>query len=173
LANASKGQHRHVIQGAMDETCKQLGFQHLNFQITTPMAKKIVGLEWIMHVAKDLSTGLHPFNVGFVTKEEAEAQHQRNRKSDMLYSSEEAPSLADTQALLGDSAVHIPFTILQGRLTHQQAYVLYYTLLGATQHPLVAEYKLHYDEYMLREAELERVQPCNPHHFYIVPALHV
>jgi hypothetical protein len=116
LANAPKGQHCQVIQGAMDETWKQLGgFQHLNFQVTTPLAKKIVGLEWIMHVAKDLSTGLHPFNVSYVTKEEAKEQHQQNCESKMLYCSKAAPTLANTQALLRDSKVHIPLTILQGK----------------------------------------------------------
>jgi hypothetical protein len=171
LANAPKGQHRRVIQGAMDDTCEQLGFRNLNFQITTTVSKKVVGLEWVMHVADDLSTGLHPFTVGYVTAEQAKAQRQRNRESDMLYANEAAPSLANTKALLSDSKVHIPFTILQGRLTHQQAYVLYYTLLGGTQHPLVQQYKQHYEEYMSREAELESVHPRDPRHYYLVPAL--
>jgi hypothetical protein len=43
-ANASKGQHRRVIQGAMDKTCEQLGFQNVNFQITKTMSNKVVGL---------------------------------------------------------------------------------------------------------------------------------
>jgi hypothetical protein len=49
--------------------------------------------------------------------------------------------------------------------------VLLYTLLGGTQHPLVSEYKVHYKEYTSRKAELERVHPRNPRHFYIVLAL--
>jgi hypothetical protein len=171
LANAPKGQQRRVIQGAIDDTCEQLGFRNLNFQITTTVAKKIVGLEWVMHVADDLSTGLHPFTVGYVTAEDAEAQRQRNRESDMLYASEAAPSLADTQALLGDSEVHMPLTILQGRLTHQRAYVMFYTLLGGNQHPVVQEYRNHYEEYMSREAELESVHPRDLQHYYLVPSL--
>jgi hypothetical protein len=78
LANAPKGQHRRVIQGAMDDTCEQLGFRNLNFQITMTVSKKVVGLEWVMHVVDDLSTGLHPFTVGYVTAEQAEAQRQRS-----------------------------------------------------------------------------------------------
>jgi hypothetical protein len=67
-----------------------------------------------MHLADDLSTGLHPFTVGYVTAKQAEAQQQRNRKSDMLYANKVAPCLADIQALLSDSEVHTPLTILQG-----------------------------------------------------------
>jgi hypothetical protein len=155
----------------VDDTCEQLGFRNLNFQITRTVSKKVVGLEWVMHVADDLSKGLHPFPVGYVAAEQAEAQRQHNRESDMLYANEAAPSLADTQALLSDSEVHIPLTILQGRLTHQRAYVLYYTLLGGTQHPLVQQYKQHYEEYMSREAELESVHPRDPWHYYLAPAL--
>jgi hypothetical protein len=104
LVNApAKGQHCRVIQGAMEDTCKQLGFRNLNFQITTTVSKKIVGLEWVMHVLNDLSTGLHPFTVGYVTAKQAEAQRQRNCRRGMLYTNEVAPSLADTQALLSES----------------------------------------------------------------------
>ena len=50
-----------------------------------------------MYNDDDLSSGLHPFSIGYVSIEEAEQQNRANDHiSDMIYSSEAAPSLADT-----------------------------------------------------------------------------
>jgi hypothetical protein len=41
LANSAKGQHRRVLQAALDEACKLLSYHYHNIQVTTSVARKI------------------------------------------------------------------------------------------------------------------------------------
>jgi hypothetical protein len=78
LANSAKGQHRHVLQAALDApACERLSYYHYhNIQVTTSVARKIVDLEWISTIQDDLSTGFHHFTIGYVSEDEAQAQHR-------------------------------------------------------------------------------------------------
>jgi hypothetical protein len=134
------------------------------------LPKKIVGLEWKVYDDDDLSSGLHPFSVRYVTVEEAEQQRMSNRASDMMFGGEAAPSLADSQAVMSANDVHIPATTLQARITLQRFLVLLHALLGG-HHQLVQAYQAFYEQFLAREPELERAHPTNPVHYYIVPAL--
>ena len=119
IANAPKGQHRQVVQHAVDATLEMLAFSRIRLLISAAVAKKVVGLEWKVYDDDDLSSGLvHPFSVGYISIEEVEKQSHVNHISDMIYSGEAAPSLADTQAVLSsNSNIHILVTTLQVRIT--------------------------------------------------------
>jgi hypothetical protein len=47
-------------------------------------AKKVIGLEWKVYDNDDLSSGLHPFSIDYVSIEEAEQQSHANHISDMI-----------------------------------------------------------------------------------------
>jgi hypothetical protein len=61
ISNAAKGQHRQVVQRAVDEAIETLGYRGVRMEITTSVAKKVVGLEWKVYDDDDLASGLHPF----------------------------------------------------------------------------------------------------------------
>jgi hypothetical protein len=91
--------------------------------------------------------------------------------SDMMYSGDAAPSLADPQAVLSSTSdIHIPVTTLQARITLQRFLVLLYALLG-NHHSLVQAFASFYDQFMQREPELVRAHPRVQEHRHIVPAL--
>jgi hypothetical protein len=131
----------------------------------------VVGLEWKVYDDDDIASELHPFSVGYVSIEETEQQSRANHISDMIYSGEAAPSLADTQVVLSsNSDIHIPVTTLQARITLQRFLVLLYAMLG-NQHSLVKAFAAFYDQFMQRKLELDCAHPWDPQHCYIVPAL--
>ena len=171
LAKAPKGQHRQVVQRAVDETIETLQYSGMRLLISAVTAKKVVSLDWKVYDDDDLSSGLHPFSVGYVSVEEANQQSRANHISDMMYSGDAAPSLADTQAVLSSTSdIHIPVTTLQARITLQRFLVLLYALLG-NQHSLVQAFASFYDQFMQREPELVRAHPRVQEHRHIVPAL--
>jgi hypothetical protein len=47
LTNSAKGQHRRVLQAALDEACECPSYHYPNIQVTASVARKIVDLEWI------------------------------------------------------------------------------------------------------------------------------
>jgi hypothetical protein len=156
--------------GIVVEAIETLGYRGVRMEIITSVAKKVVGLEWKVYDDDDLSSGLHPFSVGYVSVQEAEQQRMANRASDMMFWGEAAPSLADSQAVMSANEVHIPITTLQARMTLQRFLVLLYALLGG-QHQLVQAYQAFYEQFLAGEPELERAHPTNPVHYYIVPVL--
>ena len=82
------------------------GYMHQN--PPSDAAKKMVSLDWKVYDDNDLSSGLHPFSVGYVSVEEANQQSHANHISDMMYSDDAAPSLADTQAVLSSTSQQHP-----------------------------------------------------------------
>lgn len=170
IAAAPKGQTRLVIQSAITEACENARYSHLDIQVTTAISKRIINLEWATALTDDLSTGLHPFAIGYVTAEEAEIQREQNREADMLYASEAAPSLADTQAILSSTTVHIPTKMVHAKIAHQRALMLWTVLLGGT-HPFTTACRRQVDLFEAKEAELDRARPRNPQHVHLAPAL--
>ena len=170
IAKAPKGQHRQVVQQAVDETIETLQYSGTRLLISAGTAKTVASLDWKVY-DDDLSSGLQPFSVGYVSIEEANQQSRANHISDMMYSGDAAPSLADTQAVLSSTSdIHIPVTTLQARITLQRFLVLLYALLG-NQHSLVQAFASFYDQFMQREPELVRAHPRVQEHRHIVPAL--
>jgi len=72
IANAPKVQHRQVVQCAVNKTLETLDYSRIRFLLSAVVAKKVVGLEWKVYNNDDLSSGLHPFSIGYVSIEEAE-----------------------------------------------------------------------------------------------------
>jgi len=54
--------------------------------ISAVTAKKVVSLDRKVYDDDDLSSGLHPFSVGYVSVEEANQQSRANHISNMIYS---------------------------------------------------------------------------------------
>ena len=46
LASAKKGTHRLILQQAIADTCENANLSHLDIQISTGLAKRIVDLDW-------------------------------------------------------------------------------------------------------------------------------
>jgi hypothetical protein len=80
-----------------------LQYSGMRLLVSAVTAKKVVSLDWKVYDDDDLSSGLHPFSVGYVSVEEANQQSRTNHISDMMYSGDAAPSLANTQAVLSSS----------------------------------------------------------------------
>lgn len=135
------------------------------------LAKRITNLDWATALTDNLPTGLHPFAIGYVMEEEAEAQREHNREADMLAAGTEAATLSDTQAILSSTAtVHIPTRPAHAKVTHQRAHLMWVVLLGG-DHPFTARCKLQVDEFVARKSELKRARPRNPKHQYLTSAL--
>ena len=154
LASAKKGTHRLTLQQAIADTCENANLSHLDIQISTGLAKRIVDLDWASSLTDDLSIGLHPFAIGYVTEEEAKVQREQNREADMIAIGEAGASLSDTQAVLGTASVHIPTRHTHAKVSHQRAHMLWITLLGS-EHSFTQRCKTQADEFVSREAELE------------------
>lgn len=170
IASAPKGQTRLVIQNAIGEACEQAGLDHLDIQITTALSKRIADLEWASRVPDDLSLGLHPFVIGYVTPEETELQQEQNRVADLLYNGEAAPSLSDTQLLLNNQQVYIPRKLVEARVAHERALMLWTVLLGGN-HVFTQNSRQHLEELRKQELKLTQAKPRNPQHVHLVPAL--
>jgi hypothetical protein len=170
LVNSAKGQHRCVLQAALDEACERLGYHYHNIQVMTSAARKIVDLEWISTIQDNLSTGFHHFTIGYVSEDEAQAQLLSNRESDLLHAGTAIPSLSDTKSLLAKDEFHLPLSMLQGRITHERMHAFWDVLLGSA-HPLIIQQRTYARTYASREIELKTITPRDPRQFYLMPAL--
>jgi hypothetical protein len=108
IAKAPKGQHHQVVQRAVNETIETLQYSRMRLLTSAVTANKVVSLDWKVYDDDDLSSGLHPFSVGYVSVEEANQQSRANHSSDMMYSGDAAPSIADTQAVLSSTSERHP-----------------------------------------------------------------
>jgi hypothetical protein len=90
IAKAPKGQHRQVVQRAVDETIEMLQYSSMRLLISAVTAKKVVSLDWKVYDDDDLSSVLRPFSVGYVSVEEANQQSRADYISDMMYSGDAA-----------------------------------------------------------------------------------
>jgi hypothetical protein len=73
LAKTPKRQELGVIKAAIDDTAAHLGV-HSSLVVSPNLGKQIATLNWKMSNPEDLSTGIHPFSVGYKTPAERQEQ---------------------------------------------------------------------------------------------------
>ena len=116
LAKAPKRQELGVIQAAIDDAATALGV-HVTLVVTPHLGKKLATLAWKMSNPEDLSTGIHPFSVGYKTPAERQSQLDIIQLHQMVMENGTAPSLQDAQLLTSADNVSLPLTITSGQYT--------------------------------------------------------
>jgi hypothetical protein len=160
LAKAPKRQELGVIQAAVDDAATALGV-HVSLVVTPHLGKKLATLAWKMSDADDLSTGVHPFSVGYKTPAERQAQLSLIQLHQMVMENGTAPSLQDAQLLTSSDNVTMPLTITSGRYTMLNLLMILHAGLGAT-HPMTNELQSYIIEYESHEPMLENYMPPLP-----------
>ena len=170
LANTKKSKVRGALQKAMEDCLFANDFVE-DFPVSTALASKIVELSWYGALPDDFSCGLNLFAVGALDDDAVEHQRQQNRHADLLTANEGTAALDDIAEVTTPKAdLVIPRTFTQLRYQIQRMYALWSVLLGA-EHPMSTGYRAFLDQLVRREKFLESVEPANPAHRHLVPAL--
>ena len=168
LARAPKRQEIGVVQAAIDDAATQFGVQS-SLVVTPSLGKKVATLAWQMTNAEDLSTGLHPFVVGYKTPAERQDQLDLLAMHDMVMGNGTAPSLQDARIITSTDQVSLPLNVSGGRYTLLNMLLLCSATLGAA-HPVTTELHRFVEEYERNEPQLEHIAPPPHIHRMHVPA---
>jgi hypothetical protein len=109
MAKAPKRQELGVIQAAVDDASAALSV-NLTLVVSPNLGKKIATLAWKMYDPNDLSTGIHPFVVGYKTPAERESQLAIIALHQMVMEGGTAPTLQDAQLLISLEHVTLPLS---------------------------------------------------------------
>jgi hypothetical protein len=169
LAKAPKRQELGVIQASVDDASAALSV-NLSLVVSPSLGKKLATLAWKMSDPNDLSTGIHPFVVGYKTPAERESQLAIIALHQMVMEGGTAPTLQDAQLLISPDHVSLPLTFTAGRYTLMNSLVIQRMGLGAN-HPLTTELHDFVMAYESHEPMLENYVPPAPTLKAHVPAL--
>lgn len=104
LANAKSSDRLQVLQAAVSQKKAEVDQPHLQFHITLPLLKTIMGMDWEMLSKDSIETGLQPFRC-YATDDEAALTHQQQVQ---LLLTGTSATLEDTNRLLTGTKVQMP-----------------------------------------------------------------
>lgn len=157
LAQAPKKKDRTVIQNAVDDYNASIG-RCQQLLITPSVAKKVTNIEYRMTNRDDLTTGIHPFIVGYRTPDEQAAQQEIIDAYKVIHGDAGAPTLSDAQFLSSPENVRLPLSVSQGRYNLQHFQALIGAMLGPAHSATINIIDL-LNMYSDHEQELETMEP--------------
>ena len=169
LARSPKGQQRHVLQRALNESIARISPSR-GFILTPALMTKIINLDFRMSNPEDLSTGIQPFVLGQGTPADRQEAHRLSLLYDLVVGGGASASLSDAQHVTESDTAVLPRTFAQSKLALTYMWVIVDMTLGPA-HPWTLQLQAFITEYQQREMDLELTSTRDPAYRLMVPAL--
>lgn len=159
LASAPKKQERGITQNALDRAAAELGLAGLQVLVTPELANKIKNLSFKMSDANNLTTGIHPFTVGYQSQAETAKAQEKIDTYEMVQQGQGAPTLGEAATIVAAAhKVPLPNGFTEASITFNKYRVLLRACLGR-DHPQTLSFEAFKSDWDVVMPELLEFRP--------------